>query len=275
MSQTVVITGASDGIGAAAARQLRGRGERVVLVGRSEAKTEAVASELNASFHVADFAKLADVRRLASELETYDRIDVLANNAGGIMGDRVVTEDGFEKTFQVNHLAPFLLTQLLIDKLIASNANVIQTSSVGSHGLTKGLDLNDLNHARKYSFFKAYGDSKLANILFTRELDRRHRADGIAAVAFHPGNIASSFGRESKGFIRAIYRTPLRHLLSTPEKGGRRLADLAEGAPGRDWEPGRYYENDKPADHKLKGADDRTARELWERSEELLAAAPR
>jgi NAD(P)-dependent dehydrogenase (short-subunit alcohol dehydrogenase family) len=119
--QTIVITGASDGIGAAATRQLAANGENLVLVGRSPAKTAAVAKEVGAPYFVADFADLAQVRELAGKVQdAYPRVDVLANNAGGIMGDRAVTRDGFEKTFQVNHLAPFLLTNLLLPTLIAS-----------------------------------------------------------------------------------------------------------------------------------------------------------
>jgi NAD(P)-dependent dehydrogenase (short-subunit alcohol dehydrogenase family) len=134
MSQrTIVITGASDGIGAAAARQLAGKGDRLVLVGRSEVKTAAVANPLGASYLLADFCRLDDVRALAEKLASaYPRIDVLANNAGGIMGDREITVDGFEKTLQVNHLAPFLLTHLLMDLLLAGGAKVINTSSIAA-----------------------------------------------------------------------------------------------------------------------------------------------
>lgn len=131
--RTIVITGASDGIGAAAARQLAAAGESVVLVGRSPRKTAALASELGLPHHIADYSSLAQVRRLAAELDAgYPAIDVLANNAGGLMGARTLTEDGFELTFQVNHLAGFLLTTLLLDKLIASRATVIQTSSIAA-----------------------------------------------------------------------------------------------------------------------------------------------
>ena len=131
MPRTIVITGASDGIGAAAARQLQAEGERVVIVGRSAEKTARVADELGAERHVADFADLAQVRALAAELRAqHDRIDVLANNAGGMFAQREVTVDGFEKTFQVNHLAGFLLTNLLRDVLVESRASVIQTASV-------------------------------------------------------------------------------------------------------------------------------------------------
>ena len=127
--RTVVITGASDGIGAAAARRLHADGHRVVVVGRSP-ETRAVAAELGVQHHVADFARLDDVRALAADLASLERIDVLANNAGGIFGDRTLTADGFEKTLQVNHLAPFLLTALLLDTLLASGAAVVNLSLI-------------------------------------------------------------------------------------------------------------------------------------------------
>ena len=145
--RTIVITGASDGIGASAARTFARQGERVVVVGRSAEKTEAVANEIGADFFVSDFADLAQVRTLAAQLkEKYPRIDVLANNAGGIMGPRELTVDGHEKTFQVNHLAPFLLTTELIDVLTASQATVINTSSV-ANSLFGKLDIDDLDAA--------------------------------------------------------------------------------------------------------------------------------
>ena len=147
--RTIVITGASDGIGAAAARALAASGDRVVIVGRSPQKTEAIAAELGADHFIADFTRLADVRALAAELlRRYPRIDVLANNAGGIMGARELTADGHEKTLQVNHLAPFLLTTLLMDRLIESRASVINTSSAANR--FGRLNLDDLGNARKY-----------------------------------------------------------------------------------------------------------------------------
>src|SRR5512133_564318 len=176
--RTIVITGASDGIGAAAARALGIAGDRVVIVGRSPQKTEAIAAELGVDHFVADFSRLDEVRTLASDLlKRYPRIDVLANNAGGIMGDRELTVDGHEKTMQVNHLAPFLLTTLLMDRLLASRAAVINTSSAANR--FGRINLDDLDNERKYSANKAYGDAKLANILFTRELHRRYSASGI------------------------------------------------------------------------------------------------
>ena len=269
---TIIITGASDGIGAASARQLQAKGHRVVIVGRSRPKTEALARELTVPCHVADYAKLADVRRLASELASYDRIDVLANNAGGIMGERQVTEDGFEKTFQVNHLAPFLLTKLLLKRLMASRAKVIQTASAAANLYGSKFDVTDLDNERGYQPDLAYGNGKLANILFTRELHRRHHADGIAAVAFHPGVVRSNFASDTTHFMRLAFHSPLKYLFTiSPETSGRRLTALAEGKPGVDWQPGEVYDGSKPMRVKLEDNDGSVARQLWERSEEMLA----
>lgn len=241
--RTVVLTGASDGIGAAAARKLAARGDRLLLVGRSKSKLDAVANPLGAEAFAADFARLDDVRALAAwVLERTDRIDVLANNAGGIFGERVVTVDGNERTMQVNHYAPFLLTHLLDDVLRASGATIVNTSSVGSRFLAR-FDMDDLDLTRRYSAGRAYGNSKLANILFSKGLTTRHRGNGVNAVAFHPGNIHSNFSRETgTRAMKAIYASPIGRLLSTPETGADNLIWAADGIPGATWEPGEYYE---------------------------------
>ena len=184
--ETIIITGASDGIGGAVARALSASGRTVVIVGRSPEKTAKVADALGADRFVADFARLSGVRRLAEQLlERYPRIDVLANNAGGIFGDRTVTEDGHELTFQVNHLAPFLLTNLLMDRLAASRARVINTSSVAN--LSGRIDINDLDLAKGFTPGRAYGIAKLDNILFTSELARRFGDRGITTRVVPPG----------------------------------------------------------------------------------------
>lgn len=271
MTRTIVITGASDGIGAAAARQLHAAGARVVVVGRDPGKTRAVAESIGADAHVADFADLAQVRSLAATLlERYPRIDVLANNAGGIFGDRTVTTDGFELTFQVDHLAPFLLTHLLTERLIESRASVIQTSSAAAQRFSR-FDIDDLQGERDYSASAAYGNAKLANVLFTKELQRRFGAQGLSAVAFHPGVIASSFASASTGMWRWMYTNPLvSRLLTGTEVGGGRLAWLALGTPGVDWMPGEYYAKNKVAKTSPLADDAALARDLWNRSERML-----
>ncbi len=262
----IVITGASDGIGAAA-RELHRRGATVVIIGRSPQKTQRIAEELHAKYYIADFAKLDDVRTLAHHLKRdYPHIDVLINNAGGIFGPRELTIDGHEKTMQVNHYAHFLLTTLLLDTLIASKATIINTSSIGNKWLSD-FDINDIELGRGYTQHKAYGNAKLANILFTKELHRRYHKQGISAVAVHPGNIASNFADDSNSPMRFIYKTPLARLLDTPEKGAEPLVWLASSIPGVDWKPGEYYEKRKLAKAKRQAYDPGLAKTLWEKSE--------
>ena len=268
---TIIITGASDGIGAAAARQLSAKGERVVLSGRSPAKTAAVAHELGAPYHLADYADLDQVRNLANELRaTYPRIDVLANNAGGIMGDRELTKDGFEKTFQVNHLAPFLLTHLLMPALIPSQAKVLQTSSIAAQRYGH-VDIDDLQNEKNYEPLKAYGTGKLENILFTRELQRRFHDQGISAAAFHPGVVATSFASDTTHLMRHMYHSPLKHLFTiSPARGAEPLVWLAEGTPGSTWQPGGYYAKNKLATTNAQADDPHLAQQLWDRSAAML-----
>jgi len=273
--KTIVITGASDGIGAAAARQLHADGHNVVIVGRSAAKTEAVARELGADHFLADFSRLDDVRQLAANLDAaYSRIDVLANNAGGIFGDRMKTVDGFELTFQVNHLAPFLLTQLLVEKLAASKATVIQTSSVGARMFGQ-LVIDDLDHDQDFTPQLAYGTAKLENILFTSELHARYQDRGISTAAFHPGMVATSFASDSDSFMKRIYSSRIgRAFMTSPAKAADQLVWLAATTPGLDWKSGVYYEKRKPARRLHKQAKDPgLAQQLWNRSEQLLAGA--
>jgi NAD(P)-dependent dehydrogenase (short-subunit alcohol dehydrogenase family) len=268
--RTIIITGASDGIGAAAARALSAGGDTVVVVGRSPQKTAAVAEELGVDHLIADFSKLDDVRALAATiLERYPRIDVLANNAGGIMGERELTVDGFEKTFQVNHLAPFLLTSLLTERLVSSRATVIATASVANR-LYGHLDLDDLGNERAYSPNKAYGDAKLANILFARELDRRYGEAGIASVSFHPGVVRTGFATESTSPMRFFYNA-FGFFLLRPAKGADTLVWLATTTPGTDWKTGGFYTKRKLDFTTNPQADDAAlASALWERSAALV-----
>lgn len=263
----IVITGASDGIGEQAARQLHALGNTVVIVGRSAEKTERVASSLRAPFYVADFTSLHDVRRLAGELQAnLPRIDVLANNAGGIFATRTVTGDGHELTFQVNHLSPFLLTTLLMEQLVASRATVINTSSV-AHRAFSHFDIDDLEMTADYSPTRAYGNAKLANILFTTELHRRYHEAGLSAAAFHPGAVASNFASQTNSPMRFIYHGPLAKVLLLPtSKGADTLTWLASTTPGRDWESGRYYVKRKVATVTKEASDPALALQLWERS---------
>ena len=267
----IVITGASDGIGAEAARQLKKMGHQVVIVGRSPEKTARIAKELDSPYHLADYAKLSDVRRLADELMGYDRIDVLANNAGGLLNDRRITEDGFEITFQVNLLAGFLLTRLLHDKLAESGATVIQTSSTAANSFGKEYDGNDLNTENGYSATKAYGNAKLECILFTRELERRWSSEGIHSVAFEPGVVRTNFAAQAPFALRAVYHTPLKYFMTTPvEKSAGRLTRLAVGAPGVDFEPGMAYSDQERFLVWCEDNIDAWGSDLWKQCEVML-----
>ena len=199
--RTVVITGASSGIGAAAAGSLAARGHRIVPLGRDAVRTTAVAAQVGAEPVVADFADLGAVRRAAETiLATTDRIDVLALNAGGLVLDRRVTRDGIEQTMQMNHLAHFLLERLLHQRLLDSRATVVLTCSIGAHA--GRLDLDDPRHERRrYRPFGAYADSKLAGLLFVRELSRR--TPELQALAYHPGTAETGFATAAGGRLAA------------------------------------------------------------------------
>lgn len=272
--RTIVITGASDGIGAAAARQITSteKDARVVLVGRSPQKTAAVAKETGAESHAVDFAHLDEVRDLAQLLdESCERIDVLANNAGGMFPGPVRTDDGFERTFQVNHLAPYLLTNLLIDKLVDSRAAVVNTSSIAARLFGK-LDPADIQTWDGFTERRAYGNAKLANILFTEGLHARFHQLGLSAVAFHPGNVATNFAADAHGSFRRMYHGVLKKvLLISADEGGARLRYFIDGRAGVAWESGRYYT--KPGHlgrTNPQASDPELVRTHWERSAEML-----
>ncbi|MEU4788778.1 SDR family NAD(P)-dependent oxidoreductase [Micromonospora tulbaghiae] len=254
----VVLTGASSGIGLAAAEELARRGDQVVLVGRDPARLRA-AGELvreccgeQPELFRADFAVLDDVRGLAERLrERYDRIDVLANNAGAIVLEPITTVDGFELSMQANHLAPFLLSNLLRDRI---RRMVVTGSDAHRSGV---LDPDDLNSAlRSYRPFRAYGTSKQANILFTAEAARRW--PDVPAHVFHPGVVRTRFGNESRIVALGMRLLPFR----SPEKGAETLVWLACQDPSR-LTDGGYYADRKPHRPRPKAADPALAARLW------------
>ena len=269
--RVVVVTGGSDGIGAAAARMLASRGDEVVIVGRSPDKTRAVAAETGAEGHVADFTRLDQVRDLARELRArHSRVDVLLNNAGLIAGpQRTVTPDGHELTFQVNHLAGFLLTMLLREPLAAARGKVITTSSRAGTARDATVVADDLDMADRYDGLRAYKASKLANILFTRELARRWGPLGVSAAAAHPGMVRSQWGRSGPAAVRLVMNSPFRLAMRSPERGAGTLVWLATSAPGRDWESGGYFADRKPTAASRAADDTNLAAELWDRSAQM------
>ncbi|OBK12678.1 SDR family NAD(P)-dependent oxidoreductase [Mycobacterium asiaticum] len=268
--RTIVITGASDGIGAAAAGQLSRSGANVVVVGRSQSKTIAVANQLGADYFVADFADLSQVRALADKIKSeYSRIDVLANNAGGMCKDPVLTVDGLEKTYQVNYLAPFLLTTQLMDVLVESRATVLNTTSNSQKLLPRvTVDALERTEGRRPSI--AYAYTKLAIILFTRELHRRYHGSGIATATFHPGYVNSNFGEASGSRFLLFMKNnvPLTaRFTATAQQGAEQLVWLASSTPGTDWRPGEYYAKHKVAKANRAAYNSRLAAQLWERTE--------
>jgi NAD(P)-dependent dehydrogenase (short-subunit alcohol dehydrogenase family) len=206
---------------------------------------------------------MSEVRRLAEELKSsYSRIDVLANNAGAKFDSKRTTEDGFEQTFALNHLAPFLLTNLLIERLSSSNARVVTTSSAAHHRAE--LDLGDLMFERsRFRPWRAYGNSKLCNILFTRELQRRHPE--LTANCFHPGVIRTGFGKND-GALSKVTMAIAGPFFGSPQSGAKPLVHLALDAVDL---KGQYFDKLEPAWPSAMGQDDALAQRLWERSAEL------
>jgi NAD(P)-dependent dehydrogenase (short-subunit alcohol dehydrogenase family) len=272
--RTIVITGASDGIGAAAARRLRQSGENVVVVGRSESKAAAVAAELDAAYFVADFADLSQVRALADKIRSeYPRIDVLANNAGGMFTKVHDTADGHEITFQVNYVAPFLLTMQLMEVLVDSRATVINTTS-SSQKLLPRVKIDDFEATNRHRPGTAYALTKLAIVLFTKELHRRYHASGISTATFHPGYVNSNFGDASGSRILTFmkYHVPITtRFTATVDQGADQLVWLASSTPGVDWTPGEYYSKGKIAKANRAAYNLALARALWDRTSARLA----
>lgn len=269
--RTIVVTGASDGIGAEAARVLAGRGATVLVTGRSAEKLRPVAEAVGTEPLVADFSRLDDVRRLAADVAARtEGVDVLLNNAGGTFDPKRTTHDGHEPNFQVNHLAPYLLTRLLEPQLVAAGTSlVVNTSSIGN--LMGKVVLDDLDYQRRRAIeFPAYGTGKLMNILFTRALAQRWTDRGVVAAAVHPGPVGSSFGRDS-WFVGLVYRTPLKRLatISVPD-GAAPLVALVDRGPDPEIN-GRYFNR-----FKIDGLENKQAKKqelvdgLWERSADLV-----
>jgi retinol dehydrogenase-12 len=266
----VVITGATRGIGRAAAVELAQRGAEVVVVGRERERVDAVVGEAQATGggapvhgHVADLALMAEVRALAEELrERHERIDVLANNAGALFASRKVTSEGFEQTLALNHLAPFLLTNLLLDRL--DGGRVVTTTSDAHTG--GRLDLDDLQSEKSYSAMGVYGTTKLCNILFTRELAKR--APQLRANCFHPGVVRTGFGKNDNG-IWKLLTTIGAPFFRSPERGARSLVWLATSEEGGRL-TGEYVHDEKVEQPSAAAQDADTATALWERTAALV-----
>jgi NAD(P)-dependent dehydrogenase (short-subunit alcohol dehydrogenase family) len=273
----VLITGATRGIGLAASVELARRGAKLALVARSPERAAEAVRTINAAASgaivdvlEADLHSQASVRNLAAEaLARYPRLDVLVNNAGAVYNGRELTVDGIEQTWAVNHLAPFLLTSLLLDRLKeGAPARVITTSSDAHNGAH--IPFDDLAAERSYRLrgFERYGQTKLANILFTLELARRLKGTGVSAYCFHPGLVDTGFNHNN-GLLMSIGMAIIKPFSRSPEKGAETLVWLADSpAAGPS---GAYFNDMKPIKPTMAGQDADAARHLWEISEKQTA----
>jgi len=271
-----LVTGCSSGIGKVTARELAKMGATVVMVCRNRAKGEAVQAEIKEAsgndqvdLIVADLSELSQVRRVVNEFkQRYTQLHVLVNNAGGINGEHKITSDGLEFTFATNYLAPFLLTQLLLDMLKASEpARIVNVSSVAH---TQGMiDFADLQGAQRYSFTKAYGQSKLAQVYFTYELASQLENTGVTVNVLHPGVVASNFNDGMKGIAHVIGGVIYFLVGINAEKGARTTLYLAT-SPEVEGVSGKYFSNGKQTLSSRLSYDVAVRQRLWNVSQELL-----
>jgi NAD(P)-dependent dehydrogenase (short-subunit alcohol dehydrogenase family) len=274
-----LVSGATSGIGLATARALAERGATVVVLSRGRERCEVTAREIREKSGnpaveplAADLSEQAEVRRAAREfLERFGRLDVLVNNAGAAFRSRRESADGIEMTWALNHLSYFLLTNLLLETLHRSAPARVVSVASDAHRSARGIDFDDLQARKSYRTFRAYSMSKLANVLFTRELARRLEGTGVTANVMHPGLVATNFGRDMPALIRWIF--PLFGL--RPENGARTVVYLTT-APEVEGVSGKYFVKEKEVPPSPEALDDAAARRLWEVSEAMtgLAVAP-
>jgi NAD(P)-dependent dehydrogenase (short-subunit alcohol dehydrogenase family) len=274
--KAVLITGGTSGIGRATAVGLAAMGARVGITGRDRDRTDQAAAAIaretgNPAMDgfVADLSSQAEVRRLAGEvLAAYPRLDVLINNVGGYWDTRHVTADGLEHTFALNHLAPFLLTDLLLERLTQSAPARVVTVASGAHTMGR-IDFDDLQGERSYSGSRAYDQSKLANVLFTYELARRLEARTVTANALHPGVVRTSFGAGDPGRIQKLLVPFMRPFMKSPTQGAATSIHVAS-SPDLDTVTGRYFANSKPRKSSTRSYDQAVAERLWQVSTDLV-----
>jgi NAD(P)-dependent dehydrogenase (short-subunit alcohol dehydrogenase family) len=275
--KTILITGATSGIGLEASVTLAREGHRVVLVGRDEAKTRRSvdqvkqrAESVQVESLLCDFSSQASVRALADSYRAkYDRLDVLVNNAGAVNETRTVTKDGIESTFAVNHLGYFLLTNLLLDLLVKSApSRIVVVSSTGHYRGT--MDLDDLGFEKGgYGIMAAYRRSKLANVMMTRSLAKRLEGRGVTVNALHPGGVATGIWDRAPRWTQPLLAVVKKVVLITPEEGGKTLSYLAT-SPEVEGKTGLYFEKNRPRECAPLAKDEALAEKLWSRSAELV-----
>jgi retinol dehydrogenase 14 len=270
----VLVTGATSGLGLVTALRLAERGAHILLHGRdlgraSRARATILQQAPGATIEIflADLSSQVEIRRLSAEVrQRSPRLDVLVNNAGSVFGRRLETVDGLERTFALNHLAPFLLTNLLLDRLEASSPSRVVTVSSGAHQRA-ALDFDDLQNRNRYSGFRVYGQSKLCNLYFTYELARRLEGTGVTANALHPGFVATNFGRTDNGLVGLMM--PLAHRFAmTGEEGARTIVYLASSA-AVEGISGKYFYKERAIASSEISYDRLAAARLWAISAQL------
>jgi retinol dehydrogenase 12 len=273
--KVVVITGATSGIGQIAATRLAALGARIVLVARDRGRADATLGRLREvgpnvahRAHIADLSILGEMKRVGREIAAAEpRLDVLINNAGNIFPTRQVTPDGLECTFATNHMAYFVLTRELRERLVASApARVVNTASAAHIG--HALDFDDLELAGGYSLRRAYGRSKLANILFTRELARRLAGTGVTANCLHPGFVATGLGQRNRGIFGSVVRFVML-FAGRPEPGVATIVHLASSPDVAAITGGYFVPTGQQAEPSATARDDLAARRLWDESERI------
>ncbi len=273
--KTVVATGATSGIGAAAVEALARQGARIVFVARDAARAEATRARLDAvapglghKAYLADLSLMRETRRVGAEIAAAElRVDVLINNAGALFSNRRLTAEGLETTFALNHMSYFVLTAALRERVVAAQGRIVSTASAAHQGVR--LDFDDLQSAKVAPGFRVYGRSKLCNILFTRELSRRLAGTGATANCLHPGVVASRFADEAGGWTAPLFKLVKRFAIS-PQQGADTMVWLAS-SPDVEGVTGHYFARRtlKPPSHAAQ--DEGAARRLWEISEKLAA----
>jgi len=273
--KTVLVTGGTGGIGKATAAGVARLGARVGIVGRDKRRAEAAAVDIRresdasvVDLFVAELSSQAEVRRLAVEvLDRYLRLDVLVNNVGGFWATRHTTADGLEHTFAVNHLAPFLLTNMLLDRLKASAPARVVTVSSGAQSMGR-IDFEDLQGERRYSGQRAYNQSKLANVMFTYELARRLEGTGVTATVVHPGVVRTRFGTEDPRRSDKLLRSIAQLFMKTPEQGATSV--YVASSPEVEGVTGMYFANSKPKRSTARSYDTDAAARPWTVSARLV-----
>jgi NAD(P)-dependent dehydrogenase (short-subunit alcohol dehydrogenase family) len=276
--KTVVITGATSGIGQIAAEMLAAQGARIVLVARSRERADRTLERLRRAgpaadhrAHLADLSTLAEMKRVGTDIAAAEpRIDVLINNAGTVVPTRQITADGLERTFAVNHMAYFVLTHMLRERLLAAApARVVNTASAAHLG--RSLDFDDLQLAKGYRIMTAYGRSKLCNILFTRELARQLAGTGVTANCLHPGFVATGLGQRDAGIFGAIVRVFM--LFGGDAANGAKTIAYLAGAPEVAGVSGGYFIDCRQATPSRAAQDDAAAQRLWQESARIAGTA--